>query len=150
MRQKLAEKSWLEMANYTYDPTKITDNGVDQMRFELGDTVVDLEQEVSPLCDEEYQAIITKYGSKWRIAKLKCLEAIVMKMAYEVSTSVGGLSYSLDSRFERWKRMLEEEKKIVSGVAGVPVPGDPLSLIPHGLTPTPYYHNDMQANKRKF
>lgn len=138
------------MANYTYDPTKITDNGVDQMRFELGDTVVDLEAEVSPLCDEEYQAIIAKYGSKWRVAKLKCLEAIVMKLAYEVSTSVGGLSYSLDSRFERWKKLLEEEKKVVAGVAGVPTPGDPSSLIPNGLTPTPYYHNDMQANKRKF
>lgn len=138
------------MANYTYDPTKITDGGLDQMRFELGDTVVDMDGITSPLCDEEYTAIIGKYGSNWKIAKLKCLEAIVFKLAYEVDTSIGGLSYSLNQRFERWKKMLEEDKKIVAGIAGVPVAGDPGSLSPCGLTPTPYYHNDMQANIRKF
>lgn len=138
------------MPNFTYDPTKITDGGLDQMRFELGDTVVDMDGISSPLCDEEYTAIINKYGSNWRVAKLQCLEAIVMKLSYEVDTSVGGLSYSLNQRFERWKKLLEEEKRIVAGVAGVPVAGDPGSLIPHGLTRTPYYHNDMQANIRKF
>lgn len=138
------------MQHFTYDPTKITDGGLDQMRFELGDTVVDMDGISSPLCDEEYTAIINKYGSNWRVAKLQCLEAIVMKLSYEVDTSVGGLSYSLNQRFERWKKLLEEEKRIVAGIAGVPVAGDPGSLIPHGLTPTPYYHNDMQANIRKF
>lgn len=137
------------MRSFTYDPTKITDGGVDQMRFELGDTVVDMEGIASPLCDEEYDAILDKYKN-WRMAKLKCLEAIVMKMSYEVNTSVGGLSYSLDQRYERWKKLLEEDKKIMAGIAGVPVAGDPNSLIPHGLTPTPYYHDDMQANLRKF
>lgn len=121
------------------------------MRFELGDTVVDMGGISAVLCDEEYNAIIEKYAAKnWRKAKLMCLEAIVMKLSYEVNTSVGGLSYSLDQRFERWKKMLEQEKKIVAGIAGVPTAGDPSSLIPHGLTPTPYYYNDMQANKRKF
>lgn len=138
------------MQHFTYDPTKITDGGLDQMRFELGDTVVDMDGISSPLCDEEYTAIINKYGSNWRVAKLQCLEAIVMKLSYEVDTSVGGLSYSLNQRFERWKKLLEQEKRIVAGIAGVPVAGDPGSLIPHGLTPTPYYHNDMQANIRKF
>ena len=137
------------MRSFTYDPTKITDGGVDQMRFELGDTVVDMAGIASPLCDEEYAAILDKYKN-WRLAKLKCLEAIVMKMSYEVNTSVGGLSYSLDQRYERWKKLLEEDKKIMAGIAGVPVAGDPNSLIPHGLTPTPYYHDDMQANLRKF
>lgn len=137
------------MRSFTYDPTLITAGGVDQMRFELGDTVVDMEGIASPLCDEEYAAIIYKYKN-WRLAKLKCLEAIVMKMSYEVNTSVGGLSYSLDQRYERWKKLLEEDKKIMAGIAGVPVAGDPNSLIPHGLTPTPYYHDDMQANLRKF
>lgn len=137
------------MRSFTYDPTLITAGGVDQMRFELGDTVVDMGGIASPLCDEEYAAILDKYKN-WRLAKLKCLEAIVMKMSYEVNTSVGGLSYSLDQRYERWKKLLEEDKKIMAGIAGVPVAGDPNSLIPHGLTPTPYYHDDMQANLRKF
>lgn len=138
------------MQSYTYDPTKITDGGVDQMRFELGDTTVDLAGTSSALCDEEYNAIITKNGTNWKLARLRCLEAIVMKLSYEVDTSVGGLSYSLSQRFERWKEMMEQDKKIMSGYYGVPVPGDPNSLSPHGLTRTPYYHNDMQANIRKY
>lgn len=136
--------------SYTYDPTQITAGGVDQMRFELGDTVVDMDGVSSPLCDEEYQAILSKYGNDWKIAKYRCLEAIVMKLSYEVNTSIGGLSYSLDERYKRWKEMLEQDRKILAGMAGVPTAGDPGSLIPCGLTRTPYYHNDMQANLRKF
>ncbi len=135
-------------ANYSYDPTKITEKGLDQMRFELGDTVVDMEGISSPLCDEEYTAIINKYGENWRKARYYCLKAIVMKLSYEVNTSVGGLSYSLSERYERWKKMLDDEKKALSGIAGVPRAGDPGSLMPHGGTP--YFYNDMQANRRKF
>lgn len=136
------------MASYTYFPDKITEGGVDQMRFELGDTVVDMDGMTSPLCDEEYKAIIKKYGKNWRIAKLKCLEAIVMKLSFEVNTSVGGLSYSLSDRYDRWKKMLDEAKKEASAIASVPRVGDPGSLMPHGGTP--YFYNDMQANRRKF
>lgn len=136
------------MPAYTYDPTKITEGGMDQMRFELGDTVVDMEGITSPLCDEEYNAILKKYGKRWRKAKLKCLEAIVMKLSYEVNTSVGGLSYSLSERYERWKKMYEDAKKELNAMAGVPVAGDPRSLMPYDGTP--YFYNDMQANRRKF
>ena len=135
------------MPTYAYDPTKITEGGLDQMRFELGDTVLDMGPITSPLCDEEYAAILGKYGV-WRKAKLKCLEAICMKLSYEVDTSVGGLSYSLNQRYERWKRMLDEAKKTDTALAGVPSAGDPGSLMPHGRTP--YYYNDMHANQRKF
>lgn len=136
------------MPHYTYDPTKITEVGLDRMRFELGDTVVDMEGITSPLCDEEYKAIIDKYGKSWRLAKLKCLEAIVMKLSYEVNTSVGGLSYSLSERYDRWKKMLDEAKKEASAIAGLPRAGCPGSLMPHGGTP--YFYNDMLANRRKF
>lgn len=136
------------MAHYTYDPTKITEGGVDQMRFELGDTVTDLEGIASPLCDEEYKAIIDKHGDNWRKARYVCLKAIVMKLAYEVNTSVGGLSYSLSERYNRWKAMLDDEKKTMSAIAGLPRAGCPGSLSPHGGTP--YFYNDMQANRRKF
>ena len=128
--------------------TKITEQGLDQMRFELGDTVTDLEGITSPLCDEEYTAILNKYGGNWRMAKLKCLEAIVMKLSYEVDTSVGGLSYSLNQRYDRWKKMYDDAKKGAKALASVPRPGNPGSLSPHGGTP--YFYNDMQANRRKF
>lgn len=136
------------MPSFSYDPTKITDGGVDQMRFELGDTVIDMEGITSPLCNEEYTAIIAKYGKSWRRAKLECLKAIVMKLSYEVDTSIGGLSYSLNQRFERWKKMLDEAKREAGAIAGVPRAGEPGSLSPHGGTP--YFYNDMQANRRKF
>ena len=136
------------MATYTYDPTKITEKGRDQMRFELGDTVVDEQGTSSPLCDEEYDAIIGKYGSNWRKARYHCLKAIVMKLSYEVNTSVGGLSYSLSDRYERWKKMLDDEKKALKCAASVPRVGNEGSLMPHGGTP--YFYNDMQANRRKF
>lgn len=134
--------------NYNYDPTKITEGGIDQMRFELGDTVVDMNGISSPLCDEEYQAILDKYGKSWRVAKYHCLRAIVMKLSYEVNTSVGGLSYSLSERYNRWKEMLDEEKRAMAGAYGVPRAGNPGSLMPNGGTP--YFYNDMQANRRKF
>lgn len=134
--------------SYTYDPSKITENGLDQMRFELGDTVVDMEAITSPLCDEEYNAILEKYGDSWKKAKLKCLEAIVMKLSYEVNTSVAGLSYSLSERYERWKKMYDDAKKEAAAKANVPRVGNPGSLMPHGGTP--YFYNDMQANHRKF
>lgn len=132
---------------YSYDPTQITENGVDQMRFELGDTVIDLEAISSPLCDEEYMAIIEKYGKNWRKAKYMCLKAIVMKLSYEVDTSVDGLSYSLSQRFERWKAMLDEEEAKLKAFHGVPR-ANKASLSPAGGTP--YFYNDMQTNHRKF
>lgn len=136
------------MATYTYYPDKITAGGVDQMRFELGDTVVDGDAATSPLCDEEYKAIIAKYGKSWKRAKYECVRAICMKLSFEVDTSVGGLSYSLSSRYERWKELEEKLRKELKASYSVPRVGHPGSLMPHDGTP--YFYNDMQANRRKF
>lgn len=121
---------------------------MDQMRFELGDTVVDMAGATSALCDEEYVAIIQKYGNSWRKAKFLCLDAICKKLAFEVNTSVGGLSYSLQDRYPRFKEMRDDLKKELDAVGSAPRAGNPASLIPHGGTP--YFYNDMQANRRKF
>jgi hypothetical protein len=136
------------MATYSYHPEKITEGGVDQMRFELGDTVLDMDAMTSPLCDEEYLAIINKYGKSWKKAKYECLKAICMKLAYEVNTSVGGLSYSLSERYERFSKMKDAAKKELAGIHGVPRVGNPGSLMPHDGTP--YFYNDLHANRRKF
>lgn len=137
------------MATYSYNPAKITDGGIDQMRFELGDTVVDVDGMASPLCDEEYKAILDKYGKNWRMAKYKCLEAICMKMSYEVNTSVGGLSYSgMGERYNRFKAMMDDLKKEMSAIHGAPRAGNPASLSPHGGTP--YFYNNLHTNPRKF
>lgn len=132
------------MATYTYHPEKCQDGGVDQMRFELGDTVVDLEGITSPLCDEEYKAILDKHGKNWRKAKYLCLDAICKKLSYEVNTSIDGLSYSLSERFNRFDAMRKEAKKELAAISGVPRAGNPASLMPHGGTP--YFYNDMHRN----
>ena len=136
------------MATYSYDPTKLADGGVDQMRFELGDTVIDMDGITSALCNEEYEAIIKKYGKNWRRARYECLKAICMKLSFEVDTSVGGLSYSLSERYNRWKEMEAEAKRELDAIHGIPRAGNTGSLMPHGGTP--YFYNDMQANRRKF
>lgn len=133
---------------WTYDPTQITAGGKDQMRFELGDTVVDMEGISAALCDEEYDALLSAHGGNWKAVRFHCLKAIVMKLSYEVDTSVGGLSYSLHQRYERWKKLYDEAKKDLVGALAVPMAGDPTSLSPYGGTP--YFYNDMQANPRRF
>ena len=134
--------------SYTYDPTAIMDGGLDQMRFELGDTIVEQGAITSPLSDQEYNAVLNKHGHNWKLARYVCLKAIVMKLSYEVNYSVDGMSYSLGERFQRWKEMLDEEKKSLSALHNLPRVGHPGSLSPHGGTP--YFYNDMQANRRKF
>ncbi len=131
------------MASYTYDPTKINRDGVDRMRFELGDTVVDQGAIVSPLCDEEYAAMIAQYKD-WRKAKIACLRAIVMGWAHEVDTSVSGLSYSFSQRYDRWKKMLDEEETKLKAATGVPV------VNKSSVSGRHYFYNDLHANPRKF
>lgn len=126
---------------YSYDPGEIAGSGMNRMRFELGDTIVEGGKATAVLADEEYEQMISEYPSNWKRAKLKCLDAIVMRLSYEVNTSLDGLSYSLDSRAERWRRMQKELKKELS--SGVPTarkgsyygPGD-----------AHYFHRNMQTN----
>lgn len=132
------------MPTYSYHPDKCQDGGVNQMRFELGDTVVDMGGITSPLCDEEYKAILDKHGKNWRKAKYLCLDAICKKLSYEVNTSIDGLSYSLSERFNRFDAMRKEAKKDLAAISGVPRAGNPASLMPHGGTP--YFFNDMHRN----
>ena len=134
------------MANgtYSYDPMAITEGGTDQMRFELGDTVTDMEGISAILCDEEYAAILKKYGSNWRRARYQCLKAIVMKLSFEVSTKINELSYtSVDERYNRWKKMLDDEKKALDALAAI-------SAIGSTENRPPYFYNDMQSNPRKL
>lgn len=96
---------------YSYNPAECMDGGLNQMRMELGDTVVETEGVSCALCDEEYQAILNAYPKQWKKAKLKCLQTILMRLSYEVDTDVDGLSYSLNQRAERWQKMYDKLKK---------------------------------------
>lgn len=130
---------------YTYDPKFITEKGKDKMRFELGDTVIDGGPMTSPLCDEEYEAIIAA-SSSWKKAKLELLKAIMMKLSYEVNTSTDGLSYSLSDRANRWREMYKELKKELNA-SSLPI-GD-MSAIYQRNEPH-YFHTDLHANLDKY
>ena len=126
---------------YTYDPSEITGYGANRMRFELGDTIVDGGRATAVLADEEYEQMISENPRNWKRAKLKCLDAIVMRLSYEVNTSLDGLSYSLDSRAERWRKMQKELKKELS--CGVPTARKESY---YGPSDPHYFHKNMQAN----
>lgn len=134
----------MEDRTYTYDPSQIYDGGLNQMRFELQDNIIEGESVTCALCDEEYNAIIS-HEDGWKRAKLKCLGAIVMKLAYEVNTSTDGLSYSLSDRYPRWKDMYDKMKKEESAMFAA----DQLAF---GGTPgkPPYFYTDMHTNRRRF
>lgn len=133
--------------NYTYDPSKINEYGKDRMRFELGDTIVERGPMTSPLCDEEYLAVIGDGKEKgWKRAKLRCLEAIVMKLAYEVDTSVDGLSYSFNDRAKRWWDMYNQLKKELKAACLPTFASGSM----YGKDEPHYFHKDMQVNINKF
>lgn len=132
------------MATYSYDPSKLNENGRDRMRLELGDTTFAPGELTAALCDEEYDAILNA-NPRWRKAKLKCLEAILMKFAHQVNTSIDGISYSFADRVDFWKKLYDDEKKN----ADIPIPRVDPSLLNGSAGGPPYFYEDMQTNPRK-
>ena len=56
------------MPRYSYNPNAITENGVDRLRFELGDTTFNPAELTAALSDEEYQAVLDM-NRHWKRAK---------------------------------------------------------------------------------
>ena len=129
---------------YSYDPSKLSENGVDKMRLELGDTTFAPGELTAALCDEEYKSIIESTKS-WKKAKIRCLEAILMKFSHQVDMSADGVSYSFSKRIEFWKDLLKEAKTEAS--KAVPT-ADPAALN-GGIGGGPYFYADMHSNPRK-
>lgn len=132
------------MKSYSYNPEELSDYGVSRMRFELGDTTFAPGELTAALCDEEYKAVIAEYTS-WKKAKLKCLEAILMRFAHQVNVSVDGLSYSFAERVNFWKSLYDETKKTAS--KAVPT-ANPYALNGR-FGGDPYFYNDMHENPCK-
>ena len=126
---------------YNYDPTKITEYGIDRMRFELGDTMVEGEENTSALTDAEYQAAIDCYPTSWKKAKLMCVESIYHRYLYECDTETGPLKYDLTERAKMWEARYKQLKAEVDKI-GVPS-GDVGSK-----HKPPYFHTDMMQNIR--
>ena len=99
---------------YSYDPTQIRARGKDQMRFELGDTLVDGGADTCALADEEYIAVLDDLNDTkraWLSAKLAVLEAILLKMMYGEmwKTVPKNELFGDDNAMEIWRDMYREE-----------------------------------------
>ena len=106
---------------YDYDPAKIQEGGKDQMRFELGDTAIEGGRDTCALADEEYAAILSAAaGRGFQYAKYKCLEAIMMRMAFEADYSADGLSISFSQRYDRWKELWARMQKQYQSIKANP------------------------------
>ena len=128
---------------YTYDPTKITDSGKDQMRFELGDTLVDGGVNTCALSDEEYSAILEelKPGKMvWLHAKKRILEAILFKMSYMVDTKIDTLSYGLGERAKTWQKLYDKLCTEITASTGIP------TMDENAARKKPYFHTGMDDN----
>lgn len=124
---------------YTYDPSKISEKGKDRMRFELGDTMVEGGAETAALTDEEINAVLALYPSRWKKAKLALVESLCRRFSYEVDTDVGPLSLGLQGRAEAWRAMYEELKASIGNFAAP-------SANPAAIGGRPYFYAGMMDN----
>lgn len=129
--------------SYTYDPTQLGDKGLNQMRFEIGDTMVEGEKETCALCDEEYTAIIATARS-WKKAKLKILESIMRRFGMEVNTTVGPLKLEMQARAEFWRKQYEQ-LKAECGADTMPTMGTP--SVETGKDGGHYFYGGMHDNE---
>lgn len=102
---------------YSYDPGKIPENGLDKMRFELGDVMVEGGADTAALTDEEIQAAFALYppDGQWKRAKLALVESLCRRFAYEVDTKTSKLSLSMGQRAKMWQEMYDSLKAEVDG-----------------------------------
>jgi hypothetical protein len=135
--------------NFTYNPAKIREWGKDRMRFELGDTSVAGGAATCALADEEYEAMLENVNgspvpekSAWLYAKLHIVEAILMKLSYQVDTKIDVLSYGLGKRAQHWKDLYEMLRKELLGNSCFPTMADSAANKP------PYFHTNMMPNLR--
>lgn len=127
---------------YTYDPSKIKGGGKDQMRFELGDTLVDGGADTCALADEEYEGFLAdlKPGKKaWLAAKLGIVEAILFKLSYQPDTKIDVLEYKFSDRVAMWEKLKADLKKDLAGLSA-PLIDSEASKKP------PYFYTGMEAN----
>ncbi|MCD8011644.1 MAG: hypothetical protein LUG99_00430 [Lachnospiraceae bacterium] len=128
---------------YNYDPGKITEDGMDRMRFELGDTMVEGGPDTCALTDEEICAALAMYPKRWKRAKLALLESICRRFAYEVDTKEGPLSFNFYDRAKLWREDYEALKaEVEEENISLPNFGNSRAKKP------PYFYTGMMQNQR--
>ncbi len=130
---------------YTYEPGRLKEPGMDRMRFELGDVMVEGGSETTALTDEEIQAALDMYPKSWKRAKLMLLESLCRRFSYEVDTKTGPLQLNMQERAKLWRSDYESLKKEVSAEScSIPRFG----AGGQGEWKPPYFYTGMQQNER--
>lgn len=127
---------------YTYNPENVSEFGMDRMRFELGDVMVDGGSATSALTDAEINAALTAYPKSWKRAKLMLLESLFRRFSYEVDMRTGPLTLSLGERAKQWKKDYDDLKKEIDAESALSAFKDKSPKKP------PYFHTGMQENER--
>ena len=127
--------------SFTYDGAQIADSGINQMRFELGDVLVEEPDKTALLTDEEITAMIAAFPQSWRRAKFELIKSILYRFAPEVDTKSGPVQWSLSQRYAQWKALYEELKKELSIVSSLPE-------MPGAHHRPPYFFEGMHDNEQ--
>lgn len=94
---------------FTYNPNLINDAGLNQLRFEIGDCLVEEAEKTAYLSDEEILATLA--GSKsFKHALLRCVETLLMRFAYETSVEVREAKWYLTDRAKLWQDLHKKLK----------------------------------------
>lgn len=129
------------MKTYTYQPDKIPEMGLDRMRFELGDTMVEGGSDVCALTDEEIRAALQVCPTHWKKAKLMLVESVCRRFSYEVDTKTEELSLSLSQRAKLWQNMYQDLKEEIEAEdLAVPIFAD------ENQGHRPYFYTGMMQN----
>lgn len=126
---------------YTYDPVQISEMGLDRMRFELGDVMVEGREDTAALTDEEIRAALGLYPDDWKKAKLALVESLCRRFAYEVDTKTSKLTLSLSQRAKAWQELYMELKEEVEA--------EEISLpisVGENQGHKPYFYTSMMQN----
>lgn len=94
---------------FSYNPALINDGGLNQMRFDLGDTLVNEPEKSAYLPDEEIIAALE--GSRtFKRAKLRLVESLLHRFAYEVDTKIKEAEWKLSQRLDEWEALRKRLK----------------------------------------
>lgn len=95
----------------TYDPTKVSDEALNRIRFELGDT----DPEGAELQDEEISAVLEASEGGWQEAAARLARVVHRRYARLVNFQVGPVKFDYDSRAKAWGALAD---RLESGAPG--------------------------------
>ncbi len=93
---------------FSYNPAKANDNGLNQMRFFLGDCLVTEAEKTAYLSDEEI--LVTLEQNTFKRAALKLVESLLHRFMFEVTTEIREAKWQLSDRVDFWEKLRKRLK----------------------------------------